>query len=537
MFMQYLLESGFRITRLLFMYLYFGSISLLFDIQHLIKSITFSFVNFKRTHLSWLRLPNISYFGKLKPSASKTFSSALKAASDFHQSIISYCWEALLNEVKKSGFSFIHRMELECLHYFKLSVLNHPLQRLRLIDLILCTTPVRFDVALFLIKKGAHFDNSLDSEILFQSAEFFYRGVHFNVPKVNKRGKFYYSNIIYFLAEALRNLALDKNNTKLYEEAKRQFKAILDYICTLSPGANYQMENGVPLIAYMPDEECVSYLLAKGADPNLTNHKFNSLNVAETLLCFEEFERLDILLAKGYSIRNLFNLVAKQRSLNITCYCLLHPALCAQLSEVEKAKLLAANFYQSRREFENQYSGNQFRSYYILSEYKLANSNVLEKRVGELLKSSILELARKSKDAFKILESRNILYLLAKTYIDFSEANLAHKECQKIRDHWVQQQENILDAISELELWECLPEGIAPRFDIKDLNERRIDTIQLEFNARKILGVEPDDPPAAITHAYKKLAVKYHPDKNQSEHAAAEMSCLTKARDILIPRR
>ncbi len=539
--------NSIRSIRMLLMYFYFGIIALLFDIQHSFrKYVSLTFMKLKLPNLKF-RAPNLlANITILNTSARYlTVTKNLLSAtlSELHQYLIELCWSTLLHDVHKNGFAVINVLELKCLLYFRPNIIDKPIlvdgKAFRLLDIVLCGTPLRFDAAALLIKSGANFDTCPEFEFIFKTADFIFKDVYSGICEMNERGKFYYANAIYFIAEAYRNLLLDKKNLKSHEITKRHFKEIIDYICSLekplhASKANFRMANGVPLIAYMPTQEWVDYLLAKGADPNLLNEKFEHLNVTETLLCLEEFERLNIFLEKGYQIRDLFNLVAKQRSLNLTGYCLLHPKLGAQLSDVEKAKLLAASIYGSIRDFGNNFTGNQFRSRYKTSEYKLANFERPYLQLGTLLKPTILELAKQSKEAFKVLKNRRVLFLVARTSGFDKISNEIFKECKKIEDFWVQQDNNILEEISELECWECLPEGIAPRFDIKSLDESRNDAEQLQYTARKILGVPEDGSRAAIIHAYRNLALKYHPDKNPSSQASVEMSCITKARDILL---
>ena len=48
-----------------------------------------------------------------------------------------------------------------------------------------------------------------------------------------------------------------------------------------------------------------------------------------------------------------------------------------------------------------------------------------------------------------------------------------------------------------------------------------------------ILQVNPDASAGEIQHAYRKLAMKYHPDRNPSPDAAAQMAAINEAYEVL----
>jgi len=50
----------------------------------------------------------------------------------------------------------------------------------------------------------------------------------------------------------------------------------------------------------------------------------------------------------------------------------------------------------------------------------------------------------------------------------------------------------------------------------------------------KTLQVDPTADPVVIQAAYKKLAEKYHPDRNPDPHSLTRMKALNVARDILL---
>lgn len=49
----------------------------------------------------------------------------------------------------------------------------------------------------------------------------------------------------------------------------------------------------------------------------------------------------------------------------------------------------------------------------------------------------------------------------------------------------------------------------------------------------KILGVSKNASPADIKRAYRKLSLKYHPDKNPSEDASSKFAEIAAAYDVL----
>lgn len=55
-------------------------------------------------------------------------------------------------------------------------------------------------------------------------------------------------------------------------------------------------------------------------------------------------------------------------------------------------------------------------------------------------------------------------------------------------------------------------------------------------NYYKILNVKMDADNKSIKKSYKKLALKYHPDVNQSENAAKKFRILTEAYNVLIDK-
>lgn len=61
-----------------------------------------------------------------------------------------------------------------------------------------------------------------------------------------------------------------------------------------------------------------------------------------------------------------------------------------------------------------------------------------------------------------------------------------------------------------------------------------IKTMLKEEDLYKLLGVDRDVEDAQIQKIYKKLALRYHPDKNGSEEAKEVFRKIKRAKDVLL---
>ncbi len=440
-------------------------------------------------------------------------------------------WRYLLKDLISRKSGEIRFNEIKFLLWLNPTLINNKIrvedEEVSLLDIIITKSPIRFDIVRALIQQhGANFDDC-------GCVRFMHLNTDHLIPwEPAKYWHIFYSNPIYYLAEYVRNLSFDEKAAVEYETAKAEFKAIVEYVATQEQPpkkgkgkANYQMKGGFPLLAYMPTWDLAQFLIDKGADPELENTSFANRNVMETLLAFDEYARLESFLQNGYAkIRDLKDKLIKSNALFRSASALLSPELSKQLSDLDKAHIITAALHR-----EAQMYGFHFLSRtHQLIEHKLRyHYRTKREAIGLVLKNLLIDLATNSRDIYLMFRKMHLEFRLCKIP-EVSQSFL------KVISEWRKKDPSIFDAIEALHEWQCLPEGFIPRYDMAQLDEKK-DIQGARKVAHEILGVSEGASPEQITHAYRRLSLKYHPDKNKTPAASAEMACLSKARDLLSP--
>lgn len=418
-----------------------------------------------------------------------------------HAKSSNYFWQAMLKEVLSTSSKLINLHEIKWLVGFNRSLINVGIaneSEATLLSIVICKAPIRFDVVKFLIQNGARFDSCCPY--------YMHQHCDFITDKDTSFNYSFRSNLIYYLSESVRVLSFNKNKI-LYQQAKEEFKEIIKLICSHEQSqdkgagkANYQMQGGFPLISYMPSRDLIKFLLASGASVYLQNAQLHKKNVLDTLLYFNEYQRLKLFTHCGYPyLSNLKEELLVKKSNKAVAFILLNANFSEQLSDLDKADLIVAmnsNFFQGEK---------------VNFETEIFTCNAS-------LAALIILLAQRSEEIYKRFSQAQVLRRLS-----FTKAANA---VGGLEQYWYNQKKK--DSIK-------VNNSSPISFDINQLTDTTLSNTELRNRARQVLGVGRDANQKTITKAYRLLSFQFHPDKNKSADANKKMSCINKAREILEP--